>query len=130
SEQGQQFRDLLTSDLAALDEKLRSKILTFVTNHKRRHSDKTDSEIVADFISMAYALTPAPELADPIVTSDLPGSLLDVLDFAPLVRDFYRTSTFSANLADYKKQYAKAADGRLQSSTREMVNELLNYLHT
>ena len=130
STQGKQFRELLKSDLAALNEDLRQKISTFVIQYKRRNPNKTDAELVASFVSMAYALTPVPELADPVVTSDLPGNLLDVLDFAPLVRDFYRRSSFAGNLPEYLKQYQSASDAKLRSSAREMVNELLNYLHT
>ena len=130
SAQGKQFRELLKSDLAALNEDLRQKISTFVIQYKRRNPNKTDAELVASFVSMAYALTPVPELADPVVTSDLPGNLLDVLDFAPLVRDFYRRSSFAGNLPEYVKQYQSASDAKLRSSAREMVNELLNYLHT
>lgn len=130
SSQGKEFRDLLNSDLAALNDDVRAKITQFVSAHKRRNSNRTDAEIVSDFVSMAYALTPAPELADPVVTSDLPGNLLDVLDFAPLVRDFYRRSSFSGNLPEYLKTYNKAADAKVRNSTREMVNELLAYLHT
>lgn len=130
SAQGKQFRELLKSDLAALNEDLRQKISTFVIQYKRRNPNKTDAELVASFVSMAYALTPVPELADPVVTSDLPGNLLDVLDFAPLVRDFYRRSSFAGNLPEYVKQYQSASDAKLRSSAKEMVNELLNYLHT
>src|SRR5687768_14061561 len=79
SAQGKQFRELLKSDLAALNEELRQKISAFVVSHKSRNAGKTDAQMVGAFVSMAYALSPAPELADPIVTSDLPGSLLDVL---------------------------------------------------
>nr|HQU93602.1 hypothetical protein [Pyrinomonadaceae bacterium] len=130
SAQGKEFRDLLKSDLAALNADLRTKITAFVSGHKRRHADKTDAELVSAFVSMAYALTPAPELADPVVTSDLPGSLLDVLDFAPLVRDFYRRSSFAGNLPEYQKRYQQASDAKLRTSAREMVGELLNYLNT
>ena len=130
SEQGKQFRDLLKSDLLALNDEVRQRISTFVIQHKKRYPNKSDSEIVASFVSMAYALTPVPELADPIVTSDLPGSLLDVLDFAPLVRDFYRRSSFSGNLPEYVKLYQSASDAKLRSSSRDMVSDLLNYLHT
>lgn len=130
SAQGKQFRELLKSDLAALNEDLRQKISSFVIQHKRRNPNKTDAELVASFVSMAYALTPVPELSDPVVTSDLPGNLLDVLDFAPLVRDFYRRSSFSGNLPDYLKQYQAASDVKVRASARDMVNELLNYLHT
>lgn len=130
SPEGAKFRELLRSDLAALKPDLRQRISTFVSSYKSRNSGKPDAEIVAPFISMAYALTPAPELADPVVTTDLPGSLLDVLDFAPLVRDFYRSSSISANIDDYVKRYRTASDGQLRTSGREMVGDLLGYLHT
>ena len=130
SAEGVKFRDLLKSDLAALNGDLRQKISTFVVGYKNRNPKLTDAELVAPFISMAYALTPAPELADPVVTTDLPGNLLDVLDFAPLVRDFYRRSSVSGNINEYIKTYQKAADGRLRNSAREMVSDLLSYLNT
>lgn len=130
SMQGAEFRDRLISDLAELNPELRQKISNFVIAHKQRNKGKSDAEIVAPFVSMAYALTPAPDLADPVVMTDLPGSLLDVLDFAPLVRDFYRRSSFSGNLQEYKKLYLKASDTKVRSSAREMVNELLSYLRT
>lgn len=127
---GVQFRDLLKSDLIALNEDLRQKISSFVVSHKKRNPNKTDAELVSSFVSMAYALSPVPELADPVVTSDLPGNLLDVLDFAPLVRDFYRRSSFAGNLPEYTKSYNQAADVKVRGSARDMVNELLTYLHT
>lgn len=130
SPEGTKFRELLRSDLAAMSDDLRQRISAFVIQHKKRNPNATDAEIVAPFISMAYSLTPVPELADPVVTTDLPGNLLDVLDFAPLVRDFYRRSSISANLNEYVKAYQTAADGKLRPTSREMVNDLLNYLHT
>lgn len=130
SQQGGEFRELLKSDLAALNDDLRQRISNFVAQHKKRNPGKSDAELVSSFISMAYALTPAPELADPVVTTDLPGSLLDVLDFAPLVRDFYRRSSFAGNLPEYYKAYQSASDKKLRPSAAEMVNELLSYLHT
>jgi tetratricopeptide (TPR) repeat protein len=130
SPEGTKFQEILRSDLAALNPDLRQKISTFVIQHKKRYPNATDAEIVAPFISMAYALAPVPELSDPIVTTDLPGTLLDVLDFAPLVRDFYRRSSFSANLNEYVKTYQRASESDLRNSSREMVSDLLNYLHT
>ena len=130
SADGVRFRDQLSSDLAVLSPDLRQRISNFVIQYKKRNPGKTDAEIVAPFISMAYSLSPAPELADPVVTSDLPASLLDVLDFAPLVRDFYRRSSFSANLPEYVKTYRSAADAKLRPSAQDMVSELLGYMHT
>jgi len=128
--EGTEFRELLSSDLTQMPADLRRKISSFVNLYKERNPKLSDSEIIAPFISMAYALTPAPELADPIVTSSLPGNLLNVLDFAPLVREFYRRTSISQNIDEYVKTYRKAADGKLRNSTKEMVNDLLMYLHT
>ncbi len=130
SAEGSKFRELLKSDLAALPADLRQRVSAFLLAHKRRNPNLTDAEIVAPFISMAYALTPPPELSDPVVTVDLPGNLLDVLDFAPLVRDFYRRSSMSGNINEYVKAYQKTGDARLRSSTRDMVSEILGYLNT
>lgn len=129
SDAGKGFRSRLDSELAIPDD-LRQKISIFMTQYRKRRPKATDAEIVTPFVSMAYTLTPAPELADPVITSDLPGDLLDVLDFAPLVREFYRRTGISAKLDDYVKEYRKAADGTLRQSTREMVSDLLDYLHT
>src|SRR5437868_6320665 len=46
SAQGNEFRELLKSDFAALNEDLRTKISAFVLGHKRRHADKSDAELV------------------------------------------------------------------------------------
>ena len=109
---------------------LNARISLFVTQYKKRHPKCTDADIVAPFMSMAFTLTPAPELAEPVITTDLPGNLLDVLDFAPLVREFYRRSSIAAKLDDYVKTYRIESDGVLRTSSREMVSELLDYLHT
>jgi hypothetical protein len=56
--------------------------------------------------------------------------LLDVLDFAPLVREFYRRSGIAAKLDQYVKDYQAASDASIRPSARDMVSELLDYLHT
>ena len=130
SPEGLKFREQLLLDNASLPNDLRTKITAFVLQYKKQRPKATDAEIVSPFISMAYTLAPVPDLADPAVTSDLPGSLLDVLDFAPLAREFYRRSGISAKLDDYAKLYRSESDGILRNSTRDMVSDLLDYLHT
>ncbi len=130
SERGARFRERLLADNADLSEDLRQKISSFVLQYKKRRPQLDDAAIIAPFVSMAYTLSPAPDLADPVITSDLPGNLLDVLDFAPLVREFYRRSGIGGRLEDYVKDYRLAADGVLRDSTRDMISELLSYLHT
>ncbi|QQS33872.1 MAG: hypothetical protein IPM50_04650 [Acidobacteriota bacterium] len=130
TEKGERFREQLLADNAGLNEDLRRRISLFVQNYKRRNPQMSDAEIVSPFVSMAYALTPVPELADPVITNDLPGRLLDVLDFAPLVREFYRRSSISSKLEDYAKTYLTDTDPLLRPSSRAMVSELLEYLNT
>ena len=130
SEKGSKFRERLLQDMAGMNEDLRQRISVFVTQYKKRRPTATDVELVSPFISMAYTLSPVPEMADPAYTADLPGTLLDVLDFAPLAREFYRRSGISGKLDEYVKDYQSEANQTLRSSTREMVTDLLNYLHT
>ncbi len=128
TEKGAEFRRKLQADLQDLNPELRQKLKTFVDQYKRRHADASQAEIVSPFVSMAYTLSPVPDLTDPARTSDLPGDLLEVLDFAPLVREFYRRS-FNTKIDGYLKDYQSAGDG-MRKSAAEMVGELLEYLHT
>jgi len=127
--QGAEFRQKLQKDLQGLDNQLSEKLKFFIKQYKARHSDMTDAQIIAPFISMAYALTPVPDLADPSRSSDLPANLLEALDYAPLVREFYRRSALNTKLDEYVKDYQAAGDA-MRPSTRQMVSQLLDYLHT
>ncbi len=126
----QMLRDQLLKDDVNADVELRRKITLFVAQYKRSHPKASDADLIAPFMSMAYTLTSVPELGDPLITNDLPGPLLDVLDFAPLVREFYRRSAIGSKLDDYVKEYRSESDAVLRRSAREMVSELLDYLHT
>lgn len=128
SADGEKFRQKLKTDLLGLDPALRQKMTIFVEQYKRRHPKATNAEIISPFVSMAYTLAPAPDLSDPVRAADLPGDLLEVLDFAPLVRDFYRQE-FGKKIDDYLKDY-QTVGLALRPSTVEMVGELLDYLHT
>jgi len=126
---GTAFCARMDTDLTVPDD-LRQKISVFLARYKKQHPDRTDAELVTPFIAMAYSLAQPPDLGDPVVTSDLPGELLDVLDFAPLVREFYRRAGISAKLDQYIRDYQTASDAALRGSAKEMVSEMLDYLHT
>lgn len=126
---GEEFRQKLRTDLTGFNPDLVEKMQSFVRQYKNRNPNKSDSEIIAPFISMAYALSPVPDLAEPTRTADLPGNLLDVLDFAPFVREFYRTSAMKTKLDEYVKDYQEASVP-MRKSAEEMVRELLGYMHT
>ena len=135
TEKGEEFRNKL-KDLPGLDDipagkyqSLRNSLANFVTQYKKRNPQATDAEIIAPFISMAYTLSPVPDLIEPNRTTDLPGDLLDVLDYSPLVREFYRKTNFGQKLDEYVKIYQKSGD-ELRPSASLMIGQLLDYLNT
>jgi hypothetical protein len=129
SEQGEAFREKLKIDSAEVSEELRLKLGNFVSQYKKRNAGKSDAALLAPFISMAYTLTPVPDLAEPARTTSLPGDLLEVLDFSPLVREYYRNARLSEKIDAYVKDYQMAGDA-MRPSTNLMVGQLLDYLHT
>jgi hypothetical protein len=126
---GDKFREDLREDLQGLNADTRTKLKIFLDQYKRRYPKATPAEIAAPFVSLAYALGPTPELSDPYKTDDLPADLLEVFDFAPLVREFYRKSNIELKLPRYIQIYNDAGD-KMRPSAREMTLELLDYLHT
>lgn len=129
SESGAEYRKLLQKDLESVPTDTRERIKSFVEQYKRRHPKSNDSEVIAPFISMAFSLSPVPDLVEPTNVNDLPGDLLDVLDFTPLVREFYRRSNFPSNLNNYVKMYQESGD-KMRSSAKVMVRDLLDYMRT
>jgi hypothetical protein len=122
------FRTKLRKDLANLDTDLRTRLKTFYERN-RLPAPATAAEQAARYISLALALGPAPTFEAPARSEDLPAGLLEVLDFAPLVHEFYRRSGIDEHMVEYVRSYQAEGD-RLRAPTSEMVRGLLNYLHT
>jgi hypothetical protein len=78
---------------------------------------------------LAYAMGEPPLLDAPERSDDLPGGVLEVLDFAPLMREFYRKSGIAERLVSYMRAYQSEGD-RLKVPAGEMVRAVLSYLHT
>ena len=122
------FRTQVRKDLAGLDPQLRQRLRTFYERTKLPAPARPADE-AARYVSLAYILGPAPDFNSPERSDDLPGAVLEVLDFAPLVREFYRKSGIDEHLAAYLRAYQAEGD-RLRQPTGEMVNTVLSYLHT
>ena len=122
------FRAKLRQDLANLDPNLRQRLQTFYERNKLP-APATAADQAARYVSLALALGPPPGLDPPARSDDLPSGLLDVLDFAPLVQEFYRRSGIDEQLVNYTRAYQAEGD-RLRAPTTEMVRSLLTYLHT
>ena len=84
-------------DLADLDPDLRNRLHTFYERNKLP-APATAADQAARYVSLAFALGPPPLLEAPQRSEELPTSLLEVLDFAPLVKEFYRRANIEENL--------------------------------
>ncbi|NNE97872.1 MAG: hypothetical protein HKN25_02500, partial [Pyrinomonadaceae bacterium] len=126
---GEQFRSKVRKDLQGLSPELRNRIRLFVNGFQKRHPNYSSAEAVAPFISLAYSLSSTPELKAPERSLDLPDDLLEVLDFSVLVQEFYKSPGIAAKIDGYYKEHEKTAK-ELNSSTVEMVRDVLGYLHT
>lgn len=122
------FRAKLRKDLAGLDPDLRNRLKTFYDRNKLP-APATPADQAARYVSLALALGPSPTFEAPARSEDLPAGLLDVLDFAPLVQEFYRRSGIDEQMVGYVRAYQAEGD-RLRGPTTEMVRSLLTYLHT
>ena len=122
------FRQLVRKDQAGLDQDLRARLSAFYQRNKMP-APATAADQAARYVSLAYAMGQPPLLDAPDRSEDLPGGVLEVLDFAPLVQEFYRKSGIADRLVSYTRAYQAEGD-RLRPAAGEMVRSVLSYLHT
>jgi len=122
------FRQLLRKDQSGLDPDLRARLNAFYQRNKLP-APATIADQAARYVSLAYAMGEPPLLDAPERSDDLPGGVLEVLDFAPLMREFYRKSGIAERLVSYMRAYQAEGD-RLKQPAGEMVRALLSYIHT
>lgn len=128
---GNDFRSKLKTDFANVNPDLRQKMQMFVGSYiekaKNRNPKVTNAQLTAPFISLAYTLGGAPDFASPAKTEDLPEELFEVLDFAPLVREFYSAANLEAKMPVYLQMY-KTEGEKMRGSAAGMVKNSLDYL--
>lgn len=122
------FRTQLRRDLTNLNPDLRGRLKAFYERNKLP-APATPADQAARYVSLALALGPPPSLESPERSDDLPGGLLEVLDFAPLVQEFYRRSGIDEHIVAYTRAYQAEGD-RMRQPAAEMVRYVLTYLHT
>lgn len=123
------FRELVRKDLAGLDPGLRRRMQDFYARNALKDAGATAADQAARYVSLAYALGPPPAFDAPPRSDELPGGVLDVLDFVPLLREFYKQSGLDARLADYVAMHRAAGD-KLRAPTLDMARGVLAYLNT
>jgi len=124
-----EFRAQVRRDQANLDPDLRARLRRFYELNKLKEPSATAAAQAARYVSLAYALGPAPGFEAPARSEDLFAGVLDVLDFVPLLREFYSKSGIAERLPAYLAAHQKEGD-RLRPQTSEMLRAVLSYLHT
>lgn len=119
----QPFLQELRAANATLDEGLRNRLRRFYESN-RLPATASPAQQAARYVSLAFALGDAPDLQAPARTDDLPGGVLEVLDFAPLVREYYAQAKLSERLPAYT-QAAQAIGARLRPGVEEMLRTVL-----
>jgi len=123
------FRELLRKDQAALDPVLRKRLQDFYERHALKYAAATPAEQSARYVSLAYTLGQPPNFEAPTRSDDLPAGVLDVLDFVPLLREFYKQPGMDARLDGYVRTHRAAGDA-MREPTIEMARLVLAYLNT
>jgi hypothetical protein len=122
------FRARVKKDQADLDPSLRERLRGFFERNKLP-APATPADQAARYVSLAFVLGQPPILDAPERSEDLPAGVLEVLDFAPLVREFYRRSNLDERMVIYVRAYQSEGD-RLRQPTSDLVRSVLSYLHT
>lgn len=122
------FRAELRKDQVNLDDNLRARLRAFYQRYKLPEP-ATPGEQIARYVSLALALGAPPYFDSPARTEELPTEVLEVLDFAPMLREFYKQSGIAQRLTNYQ-QIHQAEGDKLRRPTMDMVRLVLSYLHT
>ncbi|MFL6253478.1 MAG: hypothetical protein ACJ74T_00510 [Pyrinomonadaceae bacterium] len=135
------FRELVRREQAGMDSALRKRMQDFYARNALKDvADNpstgvneavhyTPAEQAARYLSLAYTLGPPPAFEAPARSEDLPSGVLEVLDFVPLVREFYKQSGMDARLPNYMGMHRAAGD-KLRAETIDMARGVLSYLNT
>lgn len=123
------FRETVRKDSAALDPALRQRMRDFYTRYALKGEGVTVADQAARYVSLAYTLGQPPVFDAPQRSEDLPSGVLDVLDFVPLLREFYKQSGIDERINTYMQMHRAAGD-RLREPSIDMARSVLAYLNT
>ncbi|HWW74042.1 MAG TPA: hypothetical protein VNZ44_01530, partial [Pyrinomonadaceae bacterium] len=136
------FRELVRREQAGMNPALRKRMQDFYARNALKDAPDdpatpdrneavhyTPAEQAARYISLAYTLGQPPAFDAPARSEELPLGVLEVLDFVPLLREFYKESGMDARLPNYVTMHRAAGD-KLRAQTIDMARGVLSYLNT
>jgi hypothetical protein len=135
------YRELVRREQSGLDSALRKRMQDFYARNALKETPDdpatpqneavryTPADQAARYISLAYTLGQPPAFDAPARSEDVPSGVLEVLDFVPLLREFYQGSGMDARLPNYLGMHRAAGD-KLRAQTLDMARGVLSYLNT
>jgi tetratricopeptide (TPR) repeat protein len=135
------YRELVRREQSGLDPALRKRMQDFYARNaladvadnpstpENEAAHYTPADQAARYISLAYTLGQPPAFDAPARSDDLPAGVLEVLDFVPLLREFYSQSGMDGRLPNYLGMHRAAGD-KLRAQTLDMARGVLSYLNT
>jgi tetratricopeptide (TPR) repeat protein len=118
----------LRKDLAGLDPQIRAKLAAFYKTHRRAGVDEAVDAL--RYAALSLMMTPPPAFTI-YQSSDrpIPQDLQPLLEFAPLVREFYSKSGIRALIPKYIAQ-GNAYSAGYRTPVGELIYDVLEYFHT
>jgi tetratricopeptide (TPR) repeat protein len=126
------LRDDVRKGLSGVDADLRSRLAAFYAAHRRKNAEGALVDEAADALryrALAVFMNPPPSFSVAVAESRIPADLRDVIGFAALAGDLYRTPEFRA-LQPRLVQAYDSANGLVGKQIAPTVTEILQYLRT
>src|SRR5215471_5878438 len=118
----------LRKDLAKLDPQVKEKLASFYQSHRRPGVDETSD--AARYAALSLLMTEPPGFTVYQSTDHpLPADLQPLLDFVPLLREFYLKSGMRELLPKYMA-VGEAYATRLRGPVGSVIYDVLDYFHT
>jgi hypothetical protein len=121
------LRQQIREDIKAVNPELLRRLRDYFLAHKK--SGVTDAAAVAPYLSLALSLTEPPGFTVETQPDKLPEDVREITDFALLLEEFYRATTFSRLMPKYQAAYEKAAQSYYPLATNAAAT-VISYLHT
>ncbi|HSB08856.1 MAG TPA: hypothetical protein VLM38_05055, partial [Blastocatellia bacterium] len=118
----------LRKDLSQLDPQIREKLAAFYKSHRRQGVDEAAD--ASRYSALSLMMTPPPGFT--IYQSGerpIPADLQPLLDFVPLVREFYIKSGIRELIPKYTAK-GDAYTAAYRTPVGELIYEVLEYFHT
>jgi hypothetical protein len=120
------LRRQIREDLKDANPDLVQRLRAYFQKHRKGENDVT---AVAPYLSLALSMNEPPAFTIDAPAERLPDEVRDIVDFAPLLEEFYRATGFSKLMPKYVTAYINGAQNYGQAAGLAL-GETLSYLHT